>query len=242
MTKRLAVAVGVMAVAALPVLASSRSAHGENGGHASAGHADGRRGGGREHAVPRSNGERGYGGGERRRSYGGQGYRVAPRSRYGRGPVYVRRYRRGYGHGSSFGLVLGGPAYVPGYYDYAPGYYDPGYYDVAPDVSTEPYVDGGYAPEADDTYEGPDPYSADDAPQSQPPSSGGLLTLAVRPLDATIYVDGRFRGTGRDASTLQLPEGRHRLEVVRPGFRTYTRDVDVNDDAPIQLSIILERR
>ena len=47
----------------------------------------------------------------------------------------------------------------------------------------------------------------------------GTLRLDVRPSDASIYVDGAFRGTGRLRS-LRLPPGRHRIEVVRPGYRT----------------------
>jgi len=57
--------------------------------------------------------------------------------------------------------------------------------------------------------------------------SGGRLRLTVRPADASVYVDGAFRGTGREAASLPLPAGRHRVEVVRPGFRTEERDVEV---------------
>ncbi|MGE5126975.1 MAG: PEGA domain-containing protein, partial [Betaproteobacteria bacterium] len=69
----------------------------------------------------------------------------------------------------------------------------------------------------------------------------GKLKLEVRPGDASVYVDGAFRGTGREASTLQLPAGRHRIEVVRPGYRTIERDVEVTPGETTDLSVDLEK-
>jgi hypothetical protein len=69
----------------------------------------------------------------------------------------------------------------------------------------------------------------------------GKLKLEVRPGDASVYVDGAFRGTGREASTLQLPAGRHRVEVVRPGYRTIERDVEVTPGETTDLSVDLEK-
>jgi hypothetical protein len=204
------------------------------------------------HAVPRGSygqryGSRGYGSG---RGYGGgygyrgRGYGYGGRS-YGPGYRYGRGFRYGYGYGPFWGLGL----------DFGWPYYGADYYDVAPYYSGYPYADGGYSGGSDayygnpgtysgsgDAYAGsPGAYSDRGGPNNQQPSGGGVLRVAVRPLDATIYVDGRFRGSGHDVSTLQLSEGRHRVEVVRPGFRTYTRDFDVNADHPLQLSITLER-
>ena len=58
-------------------------------------------------------------------------------------------------------------------------------------------------------------------------AGGGQLKLSVRPADASVYVDGAFRGSGREVSLLALPPGRHRIEVVRPGFSTVERDVEI---------------
>ena len=48
------------------------------------------------------------------------------------------------------------------------------------------------------------------------------LVLDVRPDDASVYLDGRFVGTGRDVSTatepLVIEPGEHRLQVVHPDF------------------------
>ncbi|HXB55477.1 MAG TPA: PEGA domain-containing protein [Vicinamibacteria bacterium] len=135
-------------------------------------------------------------------------------------------------------------------------YYGADYYNVAPYYYGSPYPDTGYIGNGDGYHGDPGGYSGGDSPSygsrgdysdgggpnNQPQSGGVAVRMVVRPLDATIYMDGRFWGSGHDASTLRLPEGRHRVEVVRPGFRTYTQDFDVNADRPGQLSITLERR
>jgi hypothetical protein len=70
---------------------------------------------------------------------------------------------------------------------------------------------------------------------------GGQLELKVRPDDASVYVDGAFRGSAREASSLRLAPGRHRIEVVRPGFRTVEREVEIAPGEPISLAIELEK-
>jgi hypothetical protein len=69
----------------------------------------------------------------------------------------------------------------------------------------------------------------------------GTVRLDVTPVDASIYVDGMFRGTGQDLRRLNLPVGRHRLEVVRPGYRTLERDVDVQAGETEQVHVDLPR-
>ncbi len=69
----------------------------------------------------------------------------------------------------------------------------------------------------------------------------GELRLLVDPRDASVYVDGEFRGTGREASTLALAPGPHRVEVVRPGYRTAEHEVEVTRDGSAELSIELQR-
>ena len=81
-----------------------------------------------------------------------------------------------------------------------------------------------------------------DRPENSPPvGSAGRLKLNVQPADASVYVDGAFRGSGREASLLQLPAGRHRVEVVRPGFRTIERDVEITAGDTTDLAIDLDR-
>lgn len=88
----------------------------------------------------------------------------------------------------------------------------------------------------DDRYDSRDDRRDDSWPAR---AERGTLRLDVTPSDASIYVDGMFRGTGQDLRRLTLPAGRHRLEVVRPGYRTLERDVEVqageSEDVEVEL-------
>ena len=123
-----------------------------------------------------------------------------------------------------------------------------------------PEARGGY--ERDDRYEGsadrddrPASREREDAPvdepqrEAQPPmglvtdgnAAPGLLTLNVTPADASVYVDGRFVGSARQTGELELRPGRHRVEVVRPGYRTGERDVTIETGRTQALSLDLAR-
>ncbi len=67
----------------------------------------------------------------------------------------------------------------------------------------------------------------------------GELRVSVRPSDAVLYVDGEFRGSGRQVRRLALAPGRHSIEVVRPGFQTFERAIDVEQDRPVDLDVEL---
>ncbi len=69
----------------------------------------------------------------------------------------------------------------------------------------------------------------------------GELRLSVRPSDASIYIDGEFEGTADQVTSLRLTSGRHRIDVVHPGFRAAERDVEVGGDQPVDLELDLER-
>ncbi|MBN2369595.1 MAG: PEGA domain-containing protein [Vicinamibacteria bacterium] len=68
----------------------------------------------------------------------------------------------------------------------------------------------------------------------------GLLKLSVTPDDASIYIDGEHQGSARDVNEVELPAGVHLVEVVRPGFATYEREVDVPVDETAMLDVKLE--
>jgi hypothetical protein len=57
----------------------------------------------------------------------------------------------------------------------------------------------------------------------------GALALRVQPGDASVFVDGEpWRGPQTlDRLVIQLPAGSHRVRVEKPGFQTFTVDVDV---------------
>lgn len=72
-------------------------------------------------------------------------------------------------------------------------------------------------------------------------AEAGTLRLDVRPADASVYVDGEFRGSGRNAQHLRLAPGQHRIEVVRPGYRTVERDLDIKPGDARDVAIELAR-
>ena len=51
----------------------------------------------------------------------------------------------------------------------------------------------------------------------------GTVTVNVQPQDATVYVDGRARGTGN--TVVRLSSAPHRIEVKRQGFRDWSRTI-----------------
>jgi hypothetical protein len=69
----------------------------------------------------------------------------------------------------------------------------------------------------------------------------GSLRCDVQPPDASVYVDGDFKGTGRQLRALSLPAGRHRVEIVRPGYRTVEREVEIRPGHTTDLGVDLER-
>jgi len=81
--------------------------------------------------------------------------------------------------------------------------------------------------------------SREERDEDVPPPA--TLRLRVAPEDASIYIDGRFRGTGRQLDELLLPPGHHKLEVVRPGYRTHEAEFDVAEGKPTDLEVSLDK-
>jgi hypothetical protein len=71
------------------------------------------------------------------------------------------------------------------------------------------------------------------------------LVLEVEPRDASVYLDGRFIGTGDEVSTATEPlvveAGEHRLQVVHPDFETEERTVTVRSGEERLIEVELER-
>ena len=65
----------------------------------------------------------------------------------------------------------------------------------------------------------------------------GEVTVAALPGDATIFVDGRARGTG--TVTLNLSSAPHRLEVKRDGYQTFSRSVTPRPGYPQNIPVRL---
>ena len=62
----------------------------------------------------------------------------------------------------------------------------------------------------------------------------GTVTVNVSPADASVYVDGRSRGTG--SMTLRLSSAPHRIEVRKPGYETWTRTITPRPGYPQSVS------
>ncbi len=72
----------------------------------------------------------------------------------------------------------------------------------------------------------------------------GRLRLEILPSDASVYIDGRFIGTGSDVQRmregLRLEPGEHRIAVVRPGHKAEEREFTVGAGKSVEIDIELE--
>jgi hypothetical protein len=82
-------------------------------------------------------------------------------------------------------------------------------------------------------------------PGSPRPPAGqaalGTLAIRVQPSDAELLVDGeRWQGPQEnDRLLIELPEGRHTLELHRAGYRTYVTEVDIHPGETTAVNISL---
>jgi hypothetical protein len=72
----------------------------------------------------------------------------------------------------------------------------------------------------------------------------GSLALLVRPVDATIVVDGEdfTEPTGAARLEIQLTEGRHRIEIAKDGYARYVETVLIQEGRTLTLTVSLTRR
>jgi hypothetical protein len=68
----------------------------------------------------------------------------------------------------------------------------------------------------------------------------GTLDLFVQPVSADVLVDGQRWVTSEEGHfVIQVPAGRHRVEVSTSGYRHFTADVDVREGEPTPLNVSL---
>ena len=76
-------------------------------------------------------------------------------------------------------------------------------------------------------------------------SEPGFVRLDVTPADASVYIDGRLYGSASRLSQLhgdlRLEVGSHKIEVVRPGYRSIARQINVAPGDHLKLDLELER-
>ena len=155
----------------------------------------------------------------------GHGYGHYPYYGYGYYPYYAYPYYPYYGGFAPWGFGLGLSFY------YGDTYAAPSYYVGPPAGNVTYYGGGGY-------------YGGGDSPaygSAEIPADAAEVLLEVVPDDASVWIDDQFRGPARDLARLVLPPGRHRVEIVRPGFRTATQELDLRPGTSSALRIALER-
>jgi len=70
----------------------------------------------------------------------------------------------------------------------------------------------------------------------------GTLVLHVQPREAEVSVDGqRWVTSGDGEFEIQLPAGRHHVEVELQGFQRFSSDIDVREDGATPVNISLSR-
>ena len=80
------------------------------------------------------------------------------------------------------------------------------------------------------------------SPSIRMPQAGlGEVLFDILPLDASVYIDGEFHGKASQVTRVPLPSGRHRVEVVRPGYLTQETEINVDADGR-KVVIKLDRR
>jgi hypothetical protein len=78
--------------------------------------------------------------------------------------------------------------------------------------------------------------------QQRPDASAyGAIAIRVQPGEADILIDGeKWRGPdAQDRLVVEVPEGRHMVEIQKSGFRTYVTDVDVRRGETATLNVSL---
>ncbi len=76
------------------------------------------------------------------------------------------------------------------------------------------------------------------APMAEPQ---GAVRLRVRPEDATVYVDGDYRGSAHALPGLRLAPGHHRVQLVRPGYQPLEKEFDVEAGRTTDLALSMDR-
>jgi hypothetical protein len=86
----------------------------------------------------------------------------------------------------------------------------------------------------------PSPRRSDpDSPRSD---QYGSVAVRVQPLDAEVLVDGdSWQSPEAGSITLQLSEGLHKIEVRKPGYRTYSAEVRVRRGDSTSVNVSLSR-
>ena len=72
-------------------------------------------------------------------------------------------------------------------------------------------------------------------------SAYGSIAVRVQPGDAEVLIDGEeWRASGgQDRLVVEVPEGPHRIEIRKPGYRGYMADVQVRRGETTRINVSL---
>jgi PEGA domain-containing protein len=89
----------------------------------------------------------------------------------------------------------------------------------------------------------PSPQAPPPPPPGSAPSEGqhGTLSLTVQPGDSEVLVDGNpWRVQSQDRQLIELPEGRHNIQVRKTGYVGYLTDVQIHAGQTTNLDVRLK--
>lgn len=97
-----------------------------------------------------------------------------------------------------------------------------------------------YIPKTEPEKEPSKEYKAEEKPDL--PAS--QISLEIRPADAAIYLNGKFWGIVPEKGkieNLKLKTGTYTLEVIKPGFQSTKKTIQVKGQKPIRITIKLKK-
>ena len=80
----------------------------------------------------------------------------------------------------------------------------------------------------------PAPKPEAEAPVRAPVGTAGVIQLAILPW-GEVFVDGRSRGVSPPLRAIELPPGRHTIEVRNTTFPVHTRRIEVRSGEPVRI-------
>lgn len=74
----------------------------------------------------------------------------------------------------------------------------------------------------------------------------GRIEFDINPPDSAVYIDGNFYGIASQfketSNALVLRAGSHHVEIIRPGYSAYVRDISIAKDERRKLKVTLDRK
>jgi hypothetical protein len=79
------------------------------------------------------------------------------------------------------------------------------------------------------------------APGNRDADRFGSVTIRVQPADAEVFIDGERWDTpaGENRLLVELSEGTHRVEIRKPGYKTYTSTITIRSGETVTLNVSL---